>query len=221
LQLYHFNHFTYGQVREKPAFASQELLPVPVQQSLTEGESLQHTPAPLSFPLPMFVNPAQDTAASSAEPARPAAKSTSKPPGPAVAWAQPGRVAVAKAALPASPRPSAAMQPRPSFDCSKARSVSEKMICSDAELASLDRELGQVSARAKNATTDRAAFQRQQDREWRMREALCRDRVCLLRWYAQRRQQLMAVIERREQPRPLVLRLGRLSDEMAGLYKGH
>jgi uncharacterized protein len=113
------------------------------------------------------------------------------------------------------------MQPRPSFDCVKALSASEKMICSDAELARLDRELVQVYARAKNATTDRAAFQRQQDREWRMRKALCRDRMCLLRWYAQRHQQLTAVIERREQsPRPTP-RWGRFPAETASLYKGH
>jgi uncharacterized protein len=217
LQLYHFNHFTNGQGREKPAFASQE--PVPVQQTLAQGESLQPAPEPL--PMPMVVNPAQDHAASTEEPARPPVKSSSKPPDPAVAWTQTGRVAVRRAALPAPPRPVAAMQPRPSFDCGKARSASEKMICSDAELARLDHKLGQVVARAKNATTDRAAFQRQQDREWRMRDALCRDRVCLLRWYAQRRQQLMAVMERREQPKPPAFRLGRLPDEVASLYKGH
>jgi hypothetical protein len=210
LHLYHFN---YGQTREKPAFENQE--PAPVQQTLAQGESLQSTPAP------MLAMPAQDNAPGNVEPAKPPAKSTSKPPETAAAWAQPGRAAVRRAALPAPPRPVTAMQPRPSFDCSKARSVPERTICSDAELARLDRELGQVYARAKNLTTDRAAFQRQQDREWRMREALCRDRVCLLRWYAQRRYQLMAVIERREQPKPLAFRLGRLPDETAGLYKGH
>jgi hypothetical protein len=213
----HLYHFTYVQIREKPAFASQE--PVPVQQTLAQGESLQ--PTPTAAPIPMFVNPAQDNAARSAEPARPSAKTTSKPPGPAVARAQPGKVAVRRAALPAPPRPSAALPPQPSFNCSKARSATEKMICSDAELARLDHELGQVYARAKRATTDRAAFQREQDRQWRMREALCRDRVCMLRWYAQRRYQLMAVIERRDQPKPLALRVGRLPDEIAGLYKGN
>ena len=207
----HLYHFKYGQAREKSLFASQEL--VPVQQTLAQGESLQ----PATAPLPMLAMPAQDTAA---EPARPAAKSTSKPPLASMARSQPGRVVVAKAALPAPQRPSAAMQPRPGFDCTKARSVSEKMICSDAELARLDRELGQVYARAKNATTDRAALQRQQDREWRMREALCRDRDCLLRWYAQRRQQLVAVIERQKQPQVPAPRWGRLPEETAGLYKG-
>jgi uncharacterized protein YecT (DUF1311 family) len=213
----HLYHITYGQAREKSAFTSQG--PVPVQQTLAQGESLQPAPAPI----PVFVNPAQDTAASTVEPVKPvkpAAKNMSKPPRASVTRSQPRRVFVAKTALPAPQRPGAATRPQPGFDCSKARSATEKMICSDAELARLDRELGQVYARAKNATTDRAAFQRQQDRAWRMREALCRDRTCLLRWYAQRRHQLMAVIERREQPKPLAHRVGRLPDEIAGLYRG-
>ena len=215
----HLYHFTYGQAREKSAFASQELVTVtvPLQQTLAQGESLQPAPAPE----PMLAMPAQDTAARTAGPFRPAARSTSKPPLASVARSEDRRVGVAKAALPTPQRPSAAKRSQPSFDCAKARSVSEKMICSDAELARLDRELGRMYARAKNATTDRAALQRQQEREWRVREALCRDRVCLLRWYAQRRQQLMAVIERRDQSKLLALRFGRLPDETANLYKGH
>lgn len=84
--------------------------------------------------------------------------------------------------------------PGPSFDCAKARSTPEKMICSDAELARLDRELGRLYARAKVVATDSAAFGRQNSQEWRRREATCRDRECLLRWYANRREQLMEVI---------------------------
>lgn len=87
----------------------------------------------------------------------------------------------------------------PSFDCTKARSIPENMICSDSELAQLDRELGRVYARARNATSDRAAFRRQQNQEWLRRESTCRDRECLLRWYAQRRDQLMNDIEGRKQ----------------------
>ena len=68
------------------------------------------------------------------------------------------------------------------------------MICSDAELARLDRELGRVYARAKNVTVDAAAFKRQNNEEWRRRESACRDRECLLGWYAQRRDQLLGDI---------------------------
>ena len=103
---------------------------------------------------------------------------------------QPGRVELAQAAPSAGRKPGATERPRPSFDCGKARSVPEKMICSDAELARVDRELGRVYARAKNSTANSAAFRRQNNAEWRRRESTCRDRECLLRWYAKRSDQL-------------------------------
>ncbi|MEO8014773.1 MAG: hypothetical protein ABI642_11565 [Polaromonas sp.] len=108
------------------------------------------------------------------------------------------KVEVAKAALPASEaqqdeRPG--MRSDASFDCSRARSAPEKMICSDAELFQLNHEVGRVYARAKNATADRAAFRRQNDVEARRRESICRDRGCLQRWYAYRRDQLLNEIE--------------------------
>jgi hypothetical protein len=54
----------------------------------------------------------------------------------------------------------------------------------------LDRDLGRLHAKAKRAAADPAAFNRQNNAEWRRREATCRDRGCLLRWYSDRRQQL-------------------------------
>jgi uncharacterized protein len=81
------------------------------------------------------------------------------------------------------------------------------MICSDAELARLDRELGRLHARAKSAAPDAAAFKRQNDQEWRRREATCRDRECLLQWYGERREQLMGELdESREPPSPTAAR---------------
>jgi len=98
---------------------------------------------------------------------------------------------------------SAATRPEPSFDCTRTRSASEKMVCSDAELFQLNHELGRVYARAKNATADRASFRRQHDLEWNRRESICHDRGCLVRWYAYRRDQLMNEIEGRAQSQPL------------------
>ena len=105
----------------------------------------------------------------------------------------------ARAAPPLLQGLSASASPRPSFDCAKARSVPEKLICSDADLARLDRELGRVYARAKNAAADGAAFRRQNSQEWRRREATCRDRECLLRWYANRHDQLINSMQERVQ----------------------
>jgi hypothetical protein len=93
----------------------------------------------------------------------------------------------------ANPDPATAPQPRrtaPSFNCAKARSTSEKLICGDEELARLDRELGALHQRARQAAPDGRAFQKSSDAAWQQREATCRDRDCLLRWYAQRRAEL-------------------------------
>jgi hypothetical protein len=79
---------------------------------------------------------------------------------------------------------------QPSFDCSKARSVPERLVCADPELTRLDRDLGRVHARARRVTTDPQDFKRESDDEWRLREAVCRDRDCLLEWYSHRKQQL-------------------------------
>ncbi|MDB5890756.1 MAG: hypothetical protein JWP47_1587 [Polaromonas sp.] len=121
---------------------------------------------------------------------------------------------------PASPRPAMATRVRPSFDCDKGRSMLEKMICSDAELATKDRELGRLYARARSMSNDAAAFRRQQESEWVRRESTCRDRNCLLRWYAQRRAQLVNVIERRGQLQSELSGQRALPGELDGIYKG-
>jgi hypothetical protein len=84
----------------------------------------------------------------------------------------------------------AGQKAEPSFDCRRARSTSEKIICGDSELARQDRELGRLHARAKKAAPDPRAFQRDSDKEWQQRESTCQDRVCLQRWYAHRREEL-------------------------------
>lgn len=122
----------------------------------------------------------------------PVPETSSKPSQASVPASQPRQEA---ATLPTPPQLGAATSPGPSFDCTKARSVPETMICSDAALARLDRELGRVYARAKTVAVDGAAFRRQNSEEWRRREATCRDRECLLRWYGNRYDQLMQVIE--------------------------
>ena len=93
-----------------------------------------------------------------------------------------------------------------SFDCSRARSALEKMICSDAELFQLNHQVAQVYARARDAAPDRAVFRRQNDVEARRRESICQDRGCLLRWYAYRRVQLTKEIEGRMQSPPMAWR---------------
>ncbi len=82
----------------------------------------------------------------------------------------------------------------PSFDCTKARSHAEHLICTDPELAELDAALSALYEKARTVTADKAAFARQNRAEWKRREATCSDKQCLLDWYALRRSQLGAIL---------------------------
>jgi len=167
-----------GEKHEKSVFAAEGL--EALQQRSTQAVGASAAPAPA----PQVQAAAPAPAPAPAAVSRPAQAAQRQPAAP------PPRAPVVAAAP--APAPQAA---RPSFDCGKARSVPEKLICGDPELAQMDRDLGRLHARAKNAAPDGAAFRRQNDAEWRRREANCRDRECLLQWYTHRRQQLLVTLE--------------------------
>jgi uncharacterized protein len=77
-----------------------------------------------------------------------------------------------------------------SFDCGKARSATEKLICGDPQLSRMDDELAGLYAKAKASAPDKAAFEAYARRRWQEREEGCNDVVCLRMWYANRRQEL-------------------------------
>jgi hypothetical protein len=184
-------HAKYGDTHEKTRFAAAGL--ASVRQSLTSsGSDLQDAPviASLTLPAPQRRAPVARAKVS------PLPENAAAPKLPA-----PPRQVVPAVVGP--PLRQATGQPttetgkvQPSFDCSKARSPSERTICVDGELARMDRELGRLHARAKNSAPDAAAFRPQNDIEWRRREATCRDdHACLLRWYAHRRDQLQQDVD--------------------------
>ena len=72
-----------------------------------------------------------------------------------------------------------------SFDCTKASTRTEKLICADAELSRLDSELGQVYAQARRSAPDAAAVQDAQ-RTWLKQRDKCQDAGCLARIYRER-----------------------------------
>ena len=89
--------------------------------------------------------------------------------------------------------PSPALQT--SFDCSKAQSDAEHLICTDVELAADDVELASIYARAKAAATDQAAFKERTHAEWNYREQSCHDRDCLVSWYADQKTVLQQIAD--------------------------
>ena len=75
----------------------------------------------------------------------------------------------------------------PSFDCSKANSPAEKLICSDSELATQDNELFELYKRAKVKSDNPVAFKAESVDAWKAREGYCKDKDCLLEWYSRRK----------------------------------
>ncbi|WP_240475807.1 lysozyme inhibitor LprI family protein [Herbaspirillum rhizosphaerae] len=73
-----------------------------------------------------------------------------------------------------------------SFNCSKAGSPTEKIICGDAELSRLDDQLGKTYKQARAKAADRREFAARSDGFWRWREQNCQTRACLIDWYRQR-----------------------------------
>lgn len=82
-----------------------------------------------------------------------------------------------------------------SFDCTKARSDAEHLICGDLELAADDVQLATMFAKAKAAVTDQAAFRERTRQQWNYREQYCHDRSCLVRWYADQKTALTQIAE--------------------------
>jgi hypothetical protein len=100
---------------------------------------------------------------------------------------------------PAAPRPTAA---RPSFDCSKAHARSEVEVCSDAGLATLDRNMAaQFGQAMQEASPDqRDLLRRTRDRFLRYRNR-CPNRSCIGEAYVGRMREIRDIMEGRWQPR--------------------
>jgi len=79
-----------------------------------------------------------------------------------------------------------------SFDCKKATTAAEKMICSNSSLSSLDEELAKVYLQALTSASDREALKKEQ-RDWvKKKRNLCINVDCLFSSYQARIAQLKA-----------------------------
>jgi uncharacterized protein len=78
----------------------------------------------------------------------------------------------------------------PSFDCAKASTAQEKIICSDATLAKLDSDLADAYRKARDAAPDTAAVLASQ-RIWiKQSFSICADKACLITAYQSRLSEL-------------------------------
>lgn len=81
-----------------------------------------------------------------------------------------------------------------SFDCSKANSANEKIICNDPQLSTMDEQLAKTFRLASKKAADRRAFNAASEQQWLWREKNCHTREELLEWYGKRQSQLEAAL---------------------------
>ena len=109
----------------------------------------------------------------------------------------PAAPAAEQAAAPAPAAPTEVKEPvssappfSPSFDCNKASSAAERLICSNRELAEADVKLAQAYKTALSSATDKDTLRREQN-TWRKNERdACADVACMVNAYQQRISQL-------------------------------
>lgn len=70
-----------------------------------------------------------------------------------------------------------------SFDCQKARSIPEHLICSTPGLSQADDDLKLLFDAARERAQDKDAFKEQARLQWNNREKNCRDVPCLQKWF--------------------------------------
>lgn len=72
-----------------------------------------------------------------------------------------------------------------SFDCAKANSIPEYLICNTPELSKADDQLKVVFDIAKAQAVDKRAFNDAARQQWNRREKNCRDVACLDQWFSE------------------------------------
>ena len=134
---------------------------------------------------------AQKAAAPVAPPAAPSATAPTVAPAPVTQAPAAGPVEAPTAAAPAAaPAPAETGPITASFDCAKASSAQEKMICSDRDLARLDMDLSAAYRKARDAAADAKALQSEQLQWLKSTRSACSDKACLVEAYKGRLAQL-------------------------------
>jgi uncharacterized protein len=79
-----------------------------------------------------------------------------------------------------------------SFRCPHNASISEKLICGDPALSSLDDKLAAIYQRAKDAAPAADAIEADGVAQWQWRQRNCKDKTCVESWYERRIRELEA-----------------------------
>lgn len=90
--------------------------------------------------------------------------------------------------------------PSPSFDCQKAATRPEMLICANQELAALDIQLMQLYKQALNSSSDKESLKKEQ-REWRVSQRdTCSTESCISKAYESRIEDLEAISQYQLKP---------------------
>lgn len=81
-----------------------------------------------------------------------------------------------------------------SFDCNKARSLTENLICHNSDLAMADRELEKLVKKARVNVSDQKTLSNRLRNQWNYREKNCKDETCLATWFAYQKNILSQMI---------------------------
>jgi len=79
-----------------------------------------------------------------------------------------------------------------SFHCSAHSSYSEKAVCGDVYLSTLDDKLNAVYKQAVDVTPDRQSLEDARTQQWQWRQANCHTQACVTDWYERRISELDA-----------------------------
>lgn len=82
-----------------------------------------------------------------------------------------------------------------SFDCNKAKSITEKLICNNEDLAMADLEIANLLKHATIAVTDKKALSNRIRKQWNYREKKCKDEACLFEWFNYQKKILTQIVE--------------------------
>jgi uncharacterized protein len=78
----------------------------------------------------------------------------------------------------------------PSFDCAKANTGPERLICGDRDLAKLDVDVSQAYSKAREKTSDKNQIRTEQQNWMKNSRNACSDKDCMSKAMTQRIQEL-------------------------------
>jgi uncharacterized protein len=93
-----------------------------------------------------------------------------------------------------------------SFPCRHDQSSSEKLVCQDSELSSLDDKLATLYVHAKDLALDRDALEADRINQWVWRQRHCKDKACVTNWYVRRIAELEADVQQGQKAQAVSLK---------------